>query len=266
MQEDDVQKKEKSLQRVSLEMFGDVGLPQAHQTLEFKVTLNRTQQFVMQPKNKNSQNFSTLYEDGYEGATNEDHQSIVDEVAVDTHVQSDVMSNLQSNNDVPHLEQNVLVSIIPEAFLIEEESNFMAAHTEPLLPWWKQKRPCLLFILLFFVFVALAISLGIPLSLNEMTMVVASPTSHFPSTAQTTESSSTPTSSLMSTFSPTTCSYKILTRAQKSNLLISEPKDPMVAVDRRDAVVVTSSLSSARIYVIFYLLTDDEWVMMSYFI
>ena len=76
--------------------------------------------------------------------------------------------------------------------------------------------------------------------------------------------SSVSSSSLVPTFSPTSFVYKILQQVRMLDLPVSDPIIMAATMVGRNAVVVAESLSN-KLYIIFYLLTNGEWVRNGYF-
>jgi len=140
--------------------------------------------------------------------------------------------------------QSDSIPIIPEAFLVEEESEdgivYDATPVEPTLPWWKRKR--FVGFLLLFVACVLTIAIGVG--------------TYFGRQSQPTDSGSTiisiesypsispaPSTSLVPSSSPTECVNQIMTsNVQRidlqNHLLIDNPQKVKIAVDGTNMVVV----------------------------
>ena len=233
----------------SLELVDDDGPPNVPQTTEDKSSLKIKHNIVPQRVAQN-------YQD--EVNREEINQNFIREVDVPP-----VRGNSHSNVDVTLLERNASVLIIPEAFLVEGRGDdIVAACAEPVLPWWKQKHTWMLSMAAFVVIICLAIGFGVTLTSNKKTLTnnVTLPMIPSPSNSSIMGLSAIPSSSLVPTFSPTTCVYKISTQAQKLDLPVSDALYHSIAFDGRNAIVVMSSLSTEDLYVIFYSLINDEWV------
>ena len=188
-----------------------------------------------------------------------------------------------NNDSMIDTESNVVLSIdqetediaihIPEAFLVEDidEEVFIAT---PTLPWWKQRRTKIFFGVVVLLLGTMAIALGVLLSRpnNSTTVNMIVNGTDAPSVSLAPSSSSAPSSS------PTECVNKIISNRQEIDLIkdlqINDPRDPKVAVDGRNMVVVAidgkyyttadddrgGDRYDGPAYVTFYSLDiNDEW-------
>ena len=194
-----------------------------------------------------------------------------------TNVEEDTGGSI-NNDSIVDTEANVVPSStnqegLPEveAYLVEdvEEEVYMAT---PTLPWWKQRRTKILLCLVFFLLVLMAIAIAVAFSQPNPENTVFLNGTDAPSV------SLAPSSSMAPSSSPTECVNKIISNAQEIDLVnelqVNDPRDPKVAVDGRNMVVVALDgkyytgnednigrrAYNGPVFVTFYTLNnDDEW-------
>jgi len=111
--------------------------------------------------------------------------------------------------------QSESIPIIPEAFLVEEESeDGIVFNAEPWLPWWKRKR--FVGFLLLFAAIVLAISIGVGTHVGSRnTNVLAA--------ELTPTISPAPSLSAAPSSSPSECALTVSTNVQKLDMQVDKP-------------------------------------------
>ena len=184
-----------------------------------------------------------------------------------------IRADITTTADMPLMEDEGEIDIhIPEAFLVDDISVYderTIYEATPTLPWWKQKRVRLMVGVVFILLAALSIALGVTLSRQpDRVMIQSAAGSNVPTI------SSAPSSSLVPSSSPTECVDKMISKKQTIDLQIDDPRDPKVAVDGRNMVVVVKDeqyyttnngfdgeyvVYDGPVFVSFYTLDSDNW-------
>ena len=184
--------------------------------------------------------------------------------------------NMRPNLEEEPRQDSILV--IPNAIPVDNDVA-IATPLEPQLPWWKQEKARLTLAVFCIVLIALSIALGIALSsanataTEVVTNMITLPQSPSPSgtpsfsTSPSAKLTDVPSSSSAPSFSPTICTEKMTTNAQRIDLQLVNLSNPKVAVDERIMVVITrDSGSSLVIYGMFYTLQNDGWERVLFFL
>eukprot|EP00579_Thalassiosira_antarctica_P000992 CAMPEP_0201868280 /NCGR_PEP_ID=MMETSP0902-20130614/2233_1 /ASSEMBLY_ACC=CAM_ASM_000551 /TAXON_ID=420261 /ORGANISM="Thalassiosira antarctica, Strain CCMP982" /LENGTH=865 /DNA_ID=CAMNT_0048393607 /DNA_START=106 /DNA_END=2700 /DNA_ORIENTATION=+ len=169
-------------------------------------------------------------------------------------------------------DQNESLQVISEAYLVEEEERddeeeIIRVHAVPLLPLWKRKSVACSLILCVVGVSSIAAGVAtslvgtpegdasdVPFSLDSFPS-----SSHSKSLEPTLELSDPPSSSLVPSSSPSSCSYTISTGKQQLNMPLDSLVNPNVAIDGRNMVVTAKDPNLDYVYVMFYSLEDDGW-------
>ncbi|KAL7540796.1 hypothetical protein ACHAXR_010384, partial [Thalassiosira sp. AJA248-18] len=172
--------------------------------------------------------------------------------------ESDIESNIR-RGPTQSMERDPSAIIIPEAYVVEHRDSerrdgnaVIDAYAEPLPPFWRQTRVKMLLAAIFVVVGLSAIGVGVPAGMRKKPLVMAATAS--------------PTLSLMPSPSPTTCKDSLLNSIMRLDLDFLNPSYVKVAVDGMNMVVTIIDKESKSLYVIFYMLGDDEWERVNLFV
>eukprot|EP00956_Cyclotella_meneghiniana_P018559 scaffold30993_cov50-Cyclotella_meneghiniana.AAC.3 len=152
---------------------------------------------------------------------------------------------------------NASVSVIPQAFLVEDDDHKEVTPAELVLPWWKQKR--------FYVALAILVLIGAGVAAGtvhyvrnnkEKVIVLANATTTTPSI------SLAPSSSLMPSFQPSACAERSSMNAERLEYNFLNETQQLTAMDGGRAVVADIHLQdgTALMHVVFYELTPYGWM------
>jgi len=225
---------------------------------------------IIQQKSANQQNSSANQNSDEEALQTGDDGH--DEKTFDANVvqQSNVVVSNNENSGMIDLESQ----IIPNAYLVDDDDDdsiVVAGYAEPLLPWWKQRRTRMLLGIVVIVLIAAAVAIGISESKRRKALLeggkfrTISPTQ---SNAPSSSPSMGPSVSVAPSTSPTKCSDTIAANAKEVdlNVLVGGLKNPKVAIDGNNMVVVAND-STGYAYTIFFKRGNSgEWTRTRYFV
>lgn len=177
---------------------------------------------------------------------------------------TNVETNAANERQVSATSDGDRTLLVPTAFLVEDRNSRddvvyiatpIVSWREKVRMWWKkQRRATILLWVMFAIVAALAVTLGVVLSSESAPAFFI-------------VMSSSPSVSMMPSFSPTECIDQIYGNVQQLDLkkgkMVNFPYRPKVAVDGTNMIVSVrdgSSDSSELFLILFYSLEDDgEW-------
>jgi hypothetical protein len=194
----------------------------------------------------------------------------VNQPAIDIQTQRPTFVSSLGNTSVTPtslLEHDASVSVIPQAFLVEEEEDKEVAVAELVLPWWKRKMTWVAILIVALV-VIVAVCLGVKYSTPE---VVVPPAVMLFQNATTTAPSVShaPSSSQIPSFQPSACVDKESVDPQDLEFVYFNLTSARCAVEAGRAAVVDIHVEegSSYLYVVLYSLNrygswdkDDHFV------
>ena len=179
--------------------------------------------------------------------------------------QTDISSLGNTTLNPTILDLDASISVIPEAFLVEEEEKVIT-EAELILPWWKRKRfyAAILIILLIVISSIVGGVKYVQLSSSQKEIVfVMNETTAAPSI------SSAPTSSQMPSFQPSACVDQSSLDPERLEFVFFNMSHPLTAIEGEHSVIVDIHLESrsAYMYVVFYKLTKfGTWDKAQHFV